>query len=625
MAKPRRHGPGGKPRWFTGLRFRFVLLFVGLGVLPLLAAAVFIGQQAMASLEQQSIELQQEAAAGIAGEIERAILGRQAELEQLDVVYGLAAAAPEDQSDLLQSLLATQHMYQELALSDASGEEVLRFSRDGVVLQSDLQNNAQDELFVAAMDDGTTQFGAVAFDDDAREPLMAIIHPILDRQSGQVASVVAATIRFKPIWDLLARMDLEGGREVFLVNDTDQIVAHRNPAIVLSGTSYAPPELDGRAAGLEMGEAIAATAEVALGDQRLVVVSEQPVSTALAVVTRAGRITTGVIAVTLVLAGILAALGARLFVKPIEELADSARLVASGDFSHRVTATSKDEIGELAESFNMMTEQLQGIVDTLEQRVSDRTTDLAGAMEVQSLLIAELEEKNEAMARVHRQLEDLVKSKDDFLGAVSHELRTPLTSVMGFADVLAESHRDLGGDELREFLARIAAEAQDMANIINDLLVAAQADSSELVIDVRSVDVAEDIRAVVEGLHGVQPEVEISDVRAMVQADPMRLRQILRNLIVNADRYGGPAISVGVEPANDSLVVRVKDNGPGIPEDEWDAVFDPYRRSHHRPGQPASVGLGLTVSRMLARRMEGDLTYHHDGDHSVFELTLPAT
>ena len=454
---------------------------------------------------------------------------------------------------------------------------------------------------------------------------MDILYPIVDRRSGDVALLVAATVRFKPIWDLLGELDLTGEREVFLVNETGQVVAHPNPAVVLAGTSYVSPPADGRAPGISGEPAITASVEVAAGDQRLLVVSAQPLANALAVATSAQRIATSVIVVTLVVALVLAALGARALVRPIDELASSARVVASGDFSRRVATGGRGEIGELAESFNLMTGQLQGIVETLEQRVAHRTADLAEAMEVQSRLVAELEAKNEAMTRVHRQLEDLMKSKDEFLGAVSHELRTPLTSVMGFATLLADSHRDLSTAEIQEFLARIAAEGHDMANIINDLLVAARADSNELTIEPRPVDVTADIKAVVERLPGVQPEVGTPDAPTMVRADPSRLRQILRNLIVNADRYGGPEIRVDIESGNDSAVVRVKDNGPGLPEEEWEAVFDPYTRSHHRAGQPASVGLGLTVSRMLARRMEGDLTYHHDGSHSIFELTLPVS
>lgn len=70
--------------------------------------------------------------------------------------------------------------------------------------------------------------------------------------------------------------------------------------------------------------------------------------------------------------------------------------------------------------------------------------------------------------------------------------------------------------------------------------------------------------------------------------------------------------------------LMVADNGVGLPNDEWETIFEPYYRSHQRPGQPDSVGIGLTVARQLARRMGGDLAYRVEGGHSLFELTLPA-
>ena len=106
-------------------------------------------------------------------------------------------------------------------------------------------------------------------------------------------------------------------------------------------------------------------------------------------------------------------------------------------------------------------------------------------------------------------------------------------------------------------------------------------------------------------------------------ADPTRVRQIVRNLITNALRYGGHTITVSTGRRGDEVYVRVHDDGPGIPERQRDQIFEPYESVHQAIGTPASVGLGLTISRKLARLLGGDLRYDVDGG-SVFELTLPA-
>jgi signal transduction histidine kinase len=105
--------------------------------------------------------------------------------------------------------------------------------------------------------------------------------------------------------------------------------------------------------------------------------------------------------------------------------------------------------------------------------------------------------------------------------------------------------------------------------------------------------------------------------------DPVRVRQIIRNLLTNAIRYGGDRITIDIVGLGDTAVMAVSDNGPGIPPSEQDRIFEPYQIAHDPGSQPSSVGLGLAVARRLARLMEGSLTYERTGTISVFELTLP--
>jgi signal transduction histidine kinase len=110
-------------------------------------------------------------------------------------------------------------------------------------------------------------------------------------------------------------------------------------------------------------------------------------------------------------------------------------------------------------------------------------------------------------------------------------------------------------------------------------------------------------------------------VRAV--GDPERVRQIVRNLISNALRYGGDTIRVEVLSADSNSRVLVCDNGTPIAEEDRERIFQPYQRAHDAPGLPDSLGLGLAISRQLAQLMGGDLTYRHHNGESVFELALP--
>ena len=235
----------------------------------------------------------------------------------------------------------------------------------------------------------------------------------------------------------------------------------------------------------------------------------------------------------------------------------------------------------------------------------------------------------ELMGRVResaRRLQKSGDSKDRFLAGVSHELRTPLTAVVGYASILKASWPKLSGDERKELLDVLYQQSGEVASIVEDLLVASRIETDELTMSVGRVSIAREVASVI-GVLDPPPGKRLAistpgDVEAM--ADAGRLRQILRNLVSNAFRYGGPSVAIEASRVGPSVVLTVRDNGRGLPKGEWQSIFDSYYRSHTVAGQPDSVGLGLTVARQLARRMNGDLTYRIARGESCFSLTLPA-
>jgi signal transduction histidine kinase len=101
------------------------------------------------------------------------------------------------------------------------------------------------------------------------------------------------------------------------------------------------------------------------------------------------------------------------------------------------------------------------------------------------------------------------------------------------------------------------------------------------------------------------------------------VRQVLRNLVSNALKYGGTNVTVRVGYESDVAFVRVEDDGEGVEPEERETIFEPYRRAHDAPGLTASMGLGLAISRQLARLMGGDLTYTRESSLTVFTLSMP--
>jgi two-component system sensor histidine kinase/response regulator len=249
--------------------------------------------------------------------------------------------------------------------------------------------------------------------------------------------------------------------------------------------------------------------------------------------------------------------------------------------------------------------QLEERGDRLEIAVGERTRELEGA---------------------NQRLAELVRSKDEFVASVSHELRTPLSIVVGLAAEVRDAGSEFDPSTLAELVGMIADQSSEVAFIVEDLLVVARADIGTLIVLAERVDIGQELEAALrplqaEELHRIEKRVSGGIV---ARADAARLRQILRNLVSNALRYGGPSVDVAAYAGGAWVTVTVSDDGPGLDPAEWERIFDAYHSAHRPNGTPASVGLGLTVSRCLARLMGGDVAYRHDGAHSRFELQLPA-
>jgi signal transduction histidine kinase len=218
-------------------------------------------------------------------------------------------------------------------------------------------------------------------------------------------------------------------------------------------------------------------------------------------------------------------------------------------------------------------------------------------------------------------MRQLVMAKDEFLASVSHELRTPLTSVLGYAEVLLDEEIDPA--ERRGMVETIVDQASDLSELVEDLLAGARADVGQLDINPQEVDLDELIAGSLRSFPDVVRTGESEPM--IVIADAGRVRQILRNLLTNAQRYGGPKVAICPVVRSDEVVeVRVCDSGPPVAAGMTGQVFERYFKEEGDGARTGSVGIGLTIARDLARRMGGDLTYRHTGEWSEFVLTLHA-
>lgn len=206
------------------------------------------------------------------------------------------------------------------------------------------------------------------------------------------------------------------------------------------------------------------------------------------------------------------------------------------------------------------------------------------------------------------------------IATAAHEIRTPVTVIYGAAETLQLNLDRMDDDRRERLLASMARQARVLDTITADLLTAAQIQRGTLRVQLELVDVATVLDQVTADRFDVTISVE--DGRR-VKADPIRLEQMLANLLTNAHKYGAAPYQIRVRPDGEFVAIEVSDRGSGVPEDFRERLFQEFTRA----GETSSkgTGLGLYVVRTLAEAQGGRVTYSpREGGGATFTLLLPA-
>lgn len=236
-------------------------------------------------------------------------------------------------------------------------------------------------------------------------------------------------------------------------------------------------------------------------------------------------------------------------------------------------------------------------------------------------------------AQLYEAAQEANRAKASFLAAVSHDLRQPLNASLGFLDIALMGLRGDFPMPLRDDLERVRRNQQHLLALINDVLSFARVEAGQLVVR-REVVVLADVLQTLPSL--VSPQADAKQIDLAIAAcpstlgvvgDPERVLQVFTNLLTNAIKATPERgrVSIECDPAGDVVLAHVRDSGIGIPPDMCDRIFEPFvqvSRSLNRPQE--GIGLGLSISRNLARAMGGELTVDSRvGEGSTFTLRLP--
>ncbi|MEA3514740.1 MAG: ATP-binding protein [Nanoarchaeota archaeon] len=273
---------------------------------------------------------------------------------------------------------------------------------------------------------------------------------------------------------------------------------------------------------------------------------------------------------------------------------------------------SRDEIGILAQTFDIMRQQIKRSHDELENKVRERTAKLEQA---------------------YYKLKGLDKQKDLFISIAAHELKTPLTTIRGFTQILQDQDQALDSKQRAGYLNLIIKNSQRLYDLILDLIDSTRLSLGKINIDLGTIDVGDTFREIKESVEIILKEKEIKLKFNLekgipkIMADPQRVMQVLRNLIINAVHATaqGGTISLTARRKGNLVQFEVKDTGIGISKHDQKYLFTKFYQADdsHRKKFTGS-GLGLSICKGMVELMNGKIWFESKpGKGTTFYFTLP--
>jgi len=331
--------------------------------------------------------------------------------------------------------------------------------------------------------------------------------------------------------------------------------------------------------------------------------------------------------IILVASFILALRVSKQIATPVRQLTNTVRKIASGDFKTRINQDAPGELGTLESYVNTMAGELQSYQGDMETRIDDFTRELQQTLEELEMRNAELDITRSNALAANR-------AKSEFLANMSHEIRTPLGGIIGFSELLDSTRMD---EQQKDYVTTIRKSAGNLLNIIDDILDLSKIESGKLEISPVVFNLLDIIEEVVDLLSPVAYEKNIEllydlhkDVPRLIEADPVRIRQVLINLIGNAIKFTEQGyvhldISDAPEKTQNGIRFSVTDTGIGMSQSARQTLFHAFTQADTSITRRfGGTGLGLVISRKLTLLMDGKIDFDSvENQGSCFWFHIP--
>lgn len=516
-------------------------------------------------------------------------------------------------------LLASALVYRDeppdlLAAVDDEGVGLVEFKSDADAIAASAGAASWRQPQITRVLEGAAT--AVWFDERQGRRLLLVAGPVETAASERVGVMIAGI-------ETPALIDLERLADVAGVTDLAGIALYASDgALVAESGSETPLRSAPKRLGVRRSERRGAASVATLytpldvlgsrlGSIGISVPAEPYLSSARTAGLRLGALLLLGMAAVVAIGAVLS----RVVLSRVTPLVATTRAIGRGELGARAPVLGADELGELARGLNSMAEELAAAQTEQESRVQQATEELR---------------------RLYDDVVELGDRRRAAFTAVSHDFRTPLFAIIANADMLLDARlRPKTKGWSIEAARRIKESGQHLLALVDQIVELAQVESGRTVIDAKSVSVGavvDELRATIVPLArrgDLDVEIVVAADVPRVRADPVRLKQIVLNLVSNAIKYtsAGGRVSISVRKRNRSVEIIVSDTGSGISSDDVDHVFEPFFRAQDVEAAAgySSSGLGLAITKRLVEAHDGSIEIESaPGQGTTFTVRLPA-
>ncbi|MFA5355444.1 MAG: sensor histidine kinase [Candidatus Paceibacterota bacterium] len=594
---------GGKPFRSLNTTLAFTLFIFAA---TLLLTFGFFSVYSLFVIQQESVNEQQTFITREAGNTVKSFIEEKiGTLERISRLYDVVDMDPADQKEMLEKLMGSESAFRQLAVLDDKEEEMMSVARQSKSMSGDLKDRAGDEMFPKIKVEGIF-ISPVYIGEVTSEPMVTVAVPVKNI-FGDFRGALLAEVNLKFMWDLMDKIEIGETGLAYVVDRDGRLIAFENTSLVLRGENLGylkeVEEFTNNPTGEH--EDISDISKGINGDYVVTnhshletpdwaVIAELPVWEAYGPLAKRILLVFGGILFIFGIAVSVVVFISRRITRPIIGLRDAAAEIGDGNLEKHIAVETGDEVGQLAETFNLMTDKLK--------------------------------DQKEREAAVS-------KMKSEFISIVAHQLRTPLSGLKWTFDMVADGSLGRFTKKQKEHFENCEKANEKMIDTINDLLDLTRIEEGRFLYKYSDAKIAD---LVEEAVGSLKMDLERKDLSIVFQKpdniptltiDSEKIVIAIRNMLENAIKYSrrGGKINVSLIVNSKEVVFKVEDMGIGIPKDQQNRIFEKFFRAENATDtEPNGSGLGLYISNNIIKKHGGNMWFESEEEKgTTFYFSLP--